>query len=519
MSSREDNVAPSLGPEARARTISLVIALVIGGLLLPSSHDFALDDAWIHLAYAKSLRLGEGLSYNPGDWETGFSSPLWVIVLAVWPTGTEPVLPVKLLGLLLHGLCAWLAAHVVLELGRRRATIEQPLPLLSLGLLGGALVAMSPPLVEASTSGMEVPLAAATILATTWAIVAQRPGPAALLGMLSVWARPEALPWLCAFGAVAGWGWRRAETAAARRAPWAAIAGGLLGLGVWIGWCLAVSGHPWPNTQYVKGAGGSVAGLTYLAEQVLPWQPWLVGLTGVALLALALREDWRAGTGPHRRRPELWAAVVATLASWIAIAVSRPLHPGTLFYESRYFAPVLPPLLLVMAFGLPRRPRWAAPMLVAPIAIVTGLQLSDVRTMVAAHEQDTATLHTEVARWIAAELPRDAVVAVEGAGAIRYRAPRTMTIVDLVGLNDGEAAHRHFDRRAKMCHFVRRHPTHFAIPSSWAPQFSGVFALRPMARFVDPSYTQVEPPHPQDVVVFAVEGVSPAWTDCDPAVR
>ena len=58
------------------------------------------------------------------------------------------------------------------------------------------------------------------------------------------------------------------------------------------------------------------------------------------------------------------------------------------------FAPVLPPLLLAMAFGLPRKPRWAAPALVAPIAIVTGLQLSDVRETVAGHEEDTATLHT-----------------------------------------------------------------------------------------------------------------------------
>jgi hypothetical protein len=228
---------------------------------------------------------------------------------------------------------------------------------------------------------------------------------------------------------------------------------------------------------------------------------------------MALRRDARAGRG------ELWWLTVATIATALAIAVTRPLHPGTLFYESRYFAPLAGILPVVLPFGLPRRPRWLGPALVVPIAVVTGLQLADVRTTVRGHEDDTAALHTKVARWIASELPPDSVVAVEGAGSIRWHAPRSMTIVDLVGLNDGEAAIRHHDRRAKTCHFVQRHPTHFAVPSSWAPLFSPPFALRPLVRFVDPQYTQVEPSHPQDVVVFAVDGLAPGWADCDPAVR
>ena len=66
----------------------LGLILAIGyGLLGGGERDFCLDDAWIHLSYAKSLRLGEGLSYNPHDWETGCSSPLWVLVLAAWPSG------------------------------------------------------------------------------------------------------------------------------------------------------------------------------------------------------------------------------------------------------------------------------------------------------------------------------------------------------------------------------------------------------------------------------------------------
>jgi hypothetical protein len=88
-----------------------------------------------------------------------------------------------------------------------------------------------------------------------------------------------------------------------------------------------------------------------------------------------------------------------------------------------------------------------------------------------------------------------------------------MTIVDLVGLNDHDAAHAHLDPQAKICHFVGRGLTHTVLPLN--PDFAGVYAevffLRPLARFDDLRYTQTLPAGPLTVVVFAVEGVRPAW--------
>ena len=86
-----------------------------------------------------------------------------------------------------------------------------------------------------------------------------------------------------------------------------------------------------------------------------------------------------------------------------------------------------------------------------------------------------------------------------------------MTIVDLVGLNDAQAARLHHDRQAKLCHFVRRDPSHFVIPEPWVGAFAPVFGFRLLARFDDPAFTQVEPAHPQSVLVLAVTGVDPAW--------
>jgi hypothetical protein len=43
-----------------------------------------LDDSWIHLSYAKNLLRCGYFTYNPGEIETGATSPLWALVLAAF---------------------------------------------------------------------------------------------------------------------------------------------------------------------------------------------------------------------------------------------------------------------------------------------------------------------------------------------------------------------------------------------------------------------------------------------------
>jgi hypothetical protein len=86
-------------------------------------------------------------------------------------------------------------------------------------------------------------------------------------------------------------------------------------------------------------------------------------------------------------------------------------------------------------------------------------------------------------------------------------------------LNDRVAAHLHQDRKAKLCHFVRRNPTHLVLPDPWVPLYAPAFVLRRLATFEDPVYSQVHPPRLLRVGVHAVEGVRPPFsTGClDPA--
>jgi hypothetical protein len=511
--------------------ISVLVGLVFACLFAFSGSgvdDFCLDDAWIHLAYAKSLRLGEGLSYNPNDWETGFSSPLWVLLLAAWPTGPEPAVSVKLLGALLHAGTAGLASAIALDLASARASVERPLPVLSISLLAGCLCATAPTLLQGASSGMEVPLATCLVLACLRASLREQWLLAGVLGFACALARPELIACLLGFVLVAALGRTlgaktrpRLSTSLSITSP---LLGGIAALLLWMLYCQLVSGWPWPNTAYVKvGVGSPSTGLEYLATQVLPWQPWYVGVGGLALIAAALWTEL-SGRGVLEpsgavRQPRSWqlsALLSAWLVGMLATALSRPLDPAIVFYQARYFAvfAAIPPI--VIALGLARTHRMLSLVLILPIAVLTGLQITQLQALARAQERGVALLHGDPARYATHELPADAVIAVEGAGAMRYRTPRSMTIVDIIGLNDAGIAHAS-DDPSKACVLIERAPAYMVLPDHIAANLAKVFELRIVARFVDPAWAQVEPPHPVEVLLLEVVAVRPHWRERCPA--
>src|SRR5690606_40861344 len=118
-----------------------------------------------------------------------------------------------------------------------------------------------------------------------------RPTAAAMFGAAAVSARPEALAFVSALCGLFLLDASRRRARRPRAALQAAV-GGLLALAAWVLYNLVVSGHPWPNTHYVKNAGPNpLSGLTYLTSEVLPWQSWLVALTGLILLGRAVASE------------------------------------------------------------------------------------------------------------------------------------------------------------------------------------------------------------------------------------
>lgn len=469
--------------------LSAALALCLG-LWFAAGADFCLDDAYIHLDYALSLKLGQGLSYNPHDWETGSSSPAWTVLLALWPWFDHPIVSVKLLGVLLHAVTAWLAAELAIAV---EALAPSP-PRFSLAALSaGLLVAAAPSLLQSATSGMEPGLTALLLLLALWCEMRGWTRSLVLISALATLARPESLFFALAFGAM--------RLASERKLRALAMPlGALCGLGVWMLHCYAVSGFVWPNTQYVKGRSWWFASLPYVGANVLPAQPWLLGGGGLVLLGMALMQR-----NTNQRRV-LLTMLGAWLFTLVATAISRPCPLQVLFYVSRYFAIVapVPHVCLALAVRSGRRMAWLAP--VAAVNVWLIFQTLDIER---AQENDIQQLHTKPALTLAKTLPASAVIAVEGAGAARFYTPRTMRIIDVAGLNTGAIAHLRDDQQ-RLCHILSLRPTHLALPDSLL-SLTVPLQVTPLGSFHDPDYRIVRGHVSRTVYLFSTSGLKPKW--------
>lgn len=375
-----------------------------------------LDDAWIHLVYGRGFLDGAGPWYNPGQLETGFTSPLQALVAAVAVgvsrTGPPVAVVLKALGVLVAAPMPTLAARVAERRGGPVAA--------GIAAVG---VALSPTLAFAQVSGMEVSLAATLLLATVDA--ADRGGRAGAWWALAILARPEALcfaPW------VVGRCGPRALVA-----PGAAVA-------AWVGVDLAITGHPLPATFYGKSMPWAWQRIPVFGQALAgswAWAAWGVGLV-----------PWAVGTGGALRRSlREGMLLVLPVAFVVAVGGGRAVSPSPdVYYFLRYFLPVEPLFVVTTALGLAtlvQRPVvW---LLAVPWALFTAAALPARRDLYAWNCQNIEELNGAVARWLHDHAdPSDGVLTCD-AGYVAYASG--LRTRDIVGLNDHELL---FDRPTRV---------------------------------------------------------------------
>jgi hypothetical protein len=471
------------------------LAALLGALML-SAHpaalrDFALDDAWIHLVYARSLWEQGSFAYNPGQVETGFTSPLWVMVLAPVvglskATGIGLVLLVKVVGALLSAVTAWLLARHAARLAGERA-----------GWLTLVAAGASPLVAFGSVSGMEVPLAAAMVsLALTLGLTGGG-WPAGVALALAALARPEL--------AVAGmlvfvWGLSTCAAADRLRLALALALPSALAGGAWLAGNLAATGHALPSTFYAKSDASMAAGLQHLVRQVVVG--WGAERLVVAVPA-AVAGAWR-----------LWRLGRADAALWLGVAIATPLAitataeqaPHVEFYMSRYFAPTLVLWAPVVGLGLDAaaarlRRAWAGAAAGAALALAATPALLGAADAYGRHCRDIELLHTGPFAALASSVDATTVVAVEGAGASRWLLPGP--VLDLVGLNDHVRVHLR-EGRAQMCHVALAGPTWLVVPDDWLPRFTAAFDVTPVSQVTQPVWSVVGGTGPRTVVTARI---------------
>lgn len=409
--------------------VLVLAAALAGGLYFAAAAltfraGFPLDDAWIHQTYARNLVQTGQWAFVPGQPSAGSTAPLWSALLAVghW-LRLPPLLWVWLLGwgtlVLLGGAGESAFRALVADYRPRWPWV-------------GLLLVLEWHDIWAAFSGMETALYALGVFWVLTRLLLPRCGAASLglvVGWL-VWLRPDALTLV---GPVL---WTILLADIPRTPKMKQVTAFLLTLGVPVAFYalfnLLLDGAVLPNTFYAKQA-------EYLVLRQIPfWRRWLAQfstpLIGAGLLLLPgwLWWLWQA----VQRRD--WAAL--GLALWMTgyLTIFALRLPVT-YQHGRYQMPVMPVFFWTGAWGLWRaadwRGRWT-PLVISAwrlslVGILTGFLLAGAMS----YGRDVAFIEqnmVETARWVAANLPEDALIAAHDIGALGYFAPRP--ILDLAGL-------------------------------------------------------------------------------------
>ncbi len=424
--------------------------------------SFPVDDAWIHLTYARNLAQHLSCTYFPGTPPSaGSTAPLFTLLeaLALRVTGHGTAVALAL-GFVFHAaFLGVFAAWARRRLGPAWAT------------LAVAVVALDGRLVALSVSGMETSL---FVLLGTLALLAhdaRRPLARGVALGLAAWTRPDGLLLAAALGVDAllsrgdGAGRPSRRDTLAGLGAFAALVAG------WMAWNTAIGGTPLPATFAAKvafyGAMSRTAFVTGDVARTFASGGWLL-LAPLAAVAIVREGRLALARVPSPVRAALGAALVLPLAYAVLLPFSHRFE--------RYLAPALPPLAIVaLAQVRDACTRWprvrvAAGPFAAAVLGLHALAFAGTGAMVTDFVRMHRDVHVRAAHWIAERTPPGAVIATHDVGALGWYGNRR--IVDVVGLvTPGIAPHL---RRPDYLSWLRgeldrRHVTHVASLDEWLP--------------------------------------------------
>ncbi|TMQ21012.1 MAG: hypothetical protein E6K82_16520 [Candidatus Rokuibacteriota bacterium] len=389
--------------------------------LVAGAWGFPLDDSWIHLHFARNLAEGRGFVYNPGRWVAGSTAPLWTLLLAAGDAvAGASVTTAKALGV---------ACAVAASLVTRRAALAWGADPVAAGVAGVALLWMGP-VAWGALSGMEVTLAALLVAGALLAHARDRLFATVLLGALAVAARPEAallLPLLAL-----------ARPLTLRRVAAFVVIPALVIAPV-VAFSYATVGAPYPATAAAKVEGGLLGWLGGIREPLAltlavrpwaflrEWAGWLWRTHALLPLALvpAVAVVWR------RHGRALGVVALALGLHPLGMALLAP-YRGPGFQEGRYSIHLLPLAVVVLASALAgAAPRWRRAALLVWLVLALAT-LAPAAERYAWGVQNIEAMQVRLGRWVAANTPPGARLAVNDIGAIAWVSRRE--IIDLMGL-------------------------------------------------------------------------------------
>ena len=418
-------------PLSKRDLIILGVATLLGGIIyLVASQivyriGFPLDDAWIHLTFARNLAHHGEWSFRLGIPSAGSTSPLWSALLAIgFILHLEPYIWPYFLGLL----TIW-ALSVISEITSQRLipTYRPAFPWV------GIFIIVEWHLLWAAMSGMETLLHAliATVVLSAIMMNSRRYLTLGLLVGISVWVRPDGLTLLgpLFFAVVLN----EKDTSARLKALLQVFVGFGAVFLFYLLFNLLIGGTPMPNTFYAKQA-------EYANWQQMP----ILERLGELLLQLLVSPAFLLLPGMV-----LWVIKAIKARDWgtlLALAWSLGymviyLLRLPVYQHGRYIIPAMPIFFLIGLLGMfnyvtvKREGRnfwmistsWNLSLaMVTFLFIVLGAR---------AYARDVAFIEQEMvaaAKWTASNIPPDAILAVHDIGAMGYFDEHQL--IDLAGL-------------------------------------------------------------------------------------
>ena len=408
---------------ALASLISVLIYLAVSALY--RHVGFPLDDSWIHLTYARNLAVYGEWAFQPGKPSAGSTAPLWTALLSIgFYLKLAPYIWTYLLGTLFLWGMGLLGDMVVRNVS---PAYRSHFPWVGLFLV------MEWHLVWSAASGMETLLHALLVTLVLGMLMSgsRRFMTLGLLAGLSVWVRPDGVTLL---GPVAIFALAGKKTGMKRWRDLSLFLIGFASLFVpYLLFNLILSGTPMPNTFYAKQA-------EYTAWQARPLlsrlgQLSLQFLTGPSLALIPGAVGWMFIS--LRKRD--WGTLLGMV--WFAGYLFLYVERLPVYQHGRYIMPAMPIFFLwgistMTEFARTKflgRYHWSAAtgwnLLVGVLCLVFWLVGANT------YAQDVALIESEMvasAKWVAANVPQEDIVAAHDIGALGYF--DTHELIDLAGL-------------------------------------------------------------------------------------
>ena len=445
--------------------IALASLIGVGYFLLVSALTyrigFPLDDAWIHLTYARNFALHGEWSFRLGQGSAGSTSPLWTALLSIgFLLRIAPYVWTYFLGWLVLSLTAIIAENVARKV---LSSYRTHVPWV------GLFLALAWHLTWSAASGMETLLHGLIILIVLGMLI-ENSRQYLILGLLaglSVWVRPDGLTLL---GPILFTAFLQEPSFRSRGSALLKV---FIGFGLlfffYLLFNLALSGTPMPNTFYAKQAEyqeylRSLSFSEQLTDYILPIiaSPFVVLVPGFFLWIFKII------------RERNWGAVAGLI--WFLGYVGIYFTHLPAYQHGRYIIPGFPILYLWGMIGMVEHitftranQRISLLWQILLVVLVIGFQWVGASQ----NARDVILIETQMVRtaqWVNENLPAESTLAIHDIGAIGYFTQNPL--IDLAGLVTPDVVPFIRDE-ARLAEYLNSTDANYLITfPSWYPQLT-----------------------------------------------